>query len=494
MPALWEDNILGKVRNEDWLDVGAVVPTRQTDPIDGLFGDEKTDNLVARYETIASEYGIPVMAQFHGFDVESQTTFRVPIDTHNIEKGLIKVKINQSERLRALTRKGVQGDQALYNYVLDDGIRLADQVITRTKVAKNELMATGKVTIKENGLDLTVDYGVPAGQTGYTFDLSASADISAQIQEVIDDALAKGVIITGIMTSKKVLSKMRKNANLQKEINGNIGAGALISQNALTTFFSDEFGINQIVTNDLTYGASAVIGSDGRPSVTTKRYYPENKITFFASKPNGRLGTGLWGDSPEADASAFHKVGGSAVSPYVYIMQWMETDPTVLWTKASSLFIPVLYDPNSLWIATVDDDSFTADLTVTADATDASYPWTDKHPSDLQTSVAVANGKVTGTLTFIEGGLSPDGPLAGDGYFLALKWSDPDTAKVTSLKVGLEPSTGTGLVECIDDTDRNGVFKITNKDSQKVVLVQSDGIHANKQVLDLSSLVLSTGA
>ena len=494
MTKLWEDEVFGKVRNQDWLDVGATVPTRQNDPVDGLFGDEKTDNLVARYETIASEYGIPVMAQFHGFDTESQTTFRVPIDTHNVEKGLIKVKINQSERLRALLKSGVQGDQKLYNYVLDDGIRLADQVITRTKVAKNELLATGKVTIKENNLDLTVDYGVSASQTDYTFDLGADADIMAQIQEVVDDALAKGVILTGMVTSKKVLSKMRKNANLQKAINGNVGAGALVSQNALATFLSDEFGINEIVTNDLTYGASAVIGSDGRPSITTKRYFPENKITFFAANPSGKLGVGLWGDSPEADAASFAQVGGSEVSPYVYIMQWMEKDPAVLWTKASSLFIPVLYNPNALWIATVDDDSFTDDLTVTADATNASYPWTDKHPSDFQTSVAVADGKVTGTLKFIEGGLSPDGALAGDGYFLALKWSDP-ASKVTSLKVGLEPSMGTGLVECISDTDRNGVFKVANKNTQKVVLIQSDGVSANKQTLDLSTLTLdSTGA
>lgn len=352
---LWEDNILGKVRNQDWLDVGATVPTRQNDPIDGLFGDEKTDNLVARYETIANEYQIPVMAQFHGFDTESQTTFRVPIDTHNIEKGLIKVKINQSERLRALLKAGVQGDQKLYDYVLDDGIRLADQVVTRTKVAKNELLATGKVTIKENKLDLTVDYGVDASQTGYTFDFDADADILSQIQEVIDDALAKGVILTGIVTSKKILSKMRKNTAIQKAINGNIGAGALVSQNALATFLSDEFGINQVITNDLTYGSSAEIGSNGRPVITTKRYYPDNKITFFAGNPSGKLGVGLWGDSPEADAAKFANVGGSTVSPYVYIMQWMEKDPAVLWTKASSLFIPVLYNPNALWIATVED-------------------------------------------------------------------------------------------------------------------------------------------
>lgn len=351
----WEDNIYGKVAKEDWLDVGSQVPTRQNDPIDGLFGDDKTDNLVAKWESIASEYGIPVMAQYHGFDTEAQKTFRIPIDTHNIEKGLIKVKINQSERLRALERAGVQGDQKLYDYVLQDGIRLADQVITRTKVAKNELLATGQVTINENNLSLTVDYGVPAAQTAYTLDVSANADIAGQIQDIIDDASDVGVNISGFVTSNKILTKIRKNAGLQTAINGNIGAGAQLRRSELEGFFSDEFGIDTIVTNDLKYGASAEIGTDGRPVVTQARYYPQNKITFFATNPGGKLGTGLWGDSPEADAGRFYNVSGSTVSPYVYIMQWMETDPAVLWTKASSLFMPVLYNPNSLFIATAAD-------------------------------------------------------------------------------------------------------------------------------------------
>ena len=353
MAIRWEDNIFGRVAKEDWLEIGSRIPTRQNDPTDGLFGDEKTDNLVAKWESIASEYSIPVMAQFHGFDTESQKTFRVPIDTHNIEKGLIKVKINQSERLRALLRSGVQGDEALYRYVLQDGIRLADQVKTRTKVAKNELLATGKVTIQENGLNLTVDYGVPADQTAFSLDLTQDADIISQIQAILDAATDKGIAINGIFTSKKNLTKMRNNKYLQTAINGNIGAGAQLRQTQLEDYMSDEFGIDQIITNDLSYGSDAVIGADGRPVITQAKYYPQNKVTFFSTNSGGRLGVGLWGDSPEADASGFFPVGTNEVSPYIYIMQWMETDPAVLWTKASALFMPVLYNPNSLFIATV---------------------------------------------------------------------------------------------------------------------------------------------
>lgn len=353
----WENNILGFVPKTDWLDIPFQI-SRPNDPADMLFGDQKTANLTAEWESIAAEYQIPVMAQFHGFDTEAQTTFRVPIDNHNIEKGLIKVKINQSERLRALLRNGVQGDTAIYDYVINDGVRLAEQVITRTKVAKNELLATGGVTIKENHLNLTVDYGVPSAHKSLSLDFSSTATktIPEQLQKIVDDAADEGVILTGIYTSRKVIGLLRNNKDIQTAINGTAGIGALVSRSALENYLAEEFGLSQIVTNDLTYGASSTIGADGRPSVTTARYYPQDKVTFFAANVGGKLGTGLWGDSPEADVANLLNVSQSTVSPYVYITQWSENDPAVLWTKASSLFMPVLYNPDSLFIATVTTD------------------------------------------------------------------------------------------------------------------------------------------
>ena len=353
----YEDNIFGLIPQADWLNVGFNVE-RQNDPIDTLFGDEKTNNITAQWQTIASEYQIPVMAQFHGFDTEANTTFRVPVDTHNIEKGLIKVKINQSERMRALLKSGIREDE-MYDYIVNDGIRLAEQVFTRTKVAKNELMATGKITIKENNLDLTVDYGVPASQTAYQLDLATTADLSGQIQAIIDDATDKGVTITGMLTSRKNITKMRNNAGLQKNINGNIGAGALIRAAALSDYFEEEFGISQIITNDLTYGASSTIGVNGRPSITQQRYFPEDKVTFFATNAGGKMGVGLWGDPPEVDIARFGTSVSTepSISPFVYVSQYAEKDPAVIWTKASGLFIPVLYNPYSLFISTVTDSS-----------------------------------------------------------------------------------------------------------------------------------------
>ena len=105
----------------------------------------------------------------------------------------------------------------------------------------------------------------------------------------------------------------------------------------------------------------------------------------------------------------------------------------------------------------------------------------------MQTGVTVEDGAITGTLKYLSTGqLVTDW---GDGNFLALKFEDIDP-DATSVKVGLEPSAGSGLVEIIDDPDKNGVFKISNKEEQKFVVVSSDGLYSNKQIFDLSGLIV----
>jgi hypothetical protein len=66
-----------------------------------------------------------------------------------------------------------------------------------------------------------------------------------------------------------------------------------------------------------------------------------------------KLGSSLWGVPPETEIGRFYDVSQAPQSPYVYLTQWAESDPAVLWTKASALYIPVLYNPNSLYVATV---------------------------------------------------------------------------------------------------------------------------------------------
>lgn len=58
----------------------------------------------------------------------------------------------------------------------------------------------------------------------------------------------------------------------------------------------------------------------------------------------------------------------------------------------------------------------------------------------------------------------------------------------TSVKVGMDPSVSSGLVELLGDPDMNGVFKVTDKDAQVFKLVITNGITSKVQTLDLSGL------
>lgn len=108
--------------------------------------------------------------------------------------------------------------------------------------------------------------------------------------------------------------------------------------------------------------------------------------------------------------------------------------------------------------------------------------------SDMQSGVSIANNAVTGTLKYLD-----EGDLVttwGAGNFLALKFNADDWSAYTSVKVGLEPSMSSGLVEIINDPDKNGAFKITNKNTQKFKVVATDGTKTSTQTYDLSGLKL----
>ena len=108
--------------------------------------------------------------------------------------------------------------------------------------------------------------------------------------------------------------------------------------------------------------------------------------------------------------------------------------------------------------------------------------------SDMQEDVVVGDDEIVGTLKYLD-----SGDLVttwGAGNFMALTFINNDFSKYSSVKVGMDPSQGSGLVEIIDDPDKNGVFKVTNKDTQvfKIVYTDAETGETNTQTFDLSGL------
>ena len=109
--------------------------------------------------------------------------------------------------------------------------------------------------------------------------------------------------------------------------------------------------------------------------------------------------------------------------------------------------------------------------------------------SQIQSGVTVTGKKITGTLTKqTSGQIVTDW---GEGYFIGLDFSN-FTSGLTyaNVKVGLSPTMGAGLVTL--DSDHNGIFKITDKNAQKLVVLQEKtGVGRLMEFYDLSGLTLS---
>ena len=100
--------------------------------------------------------------------------------------------------------------------------------------------------------------------------------------------------------------------------------------------------------------------------------------------------------------------------------------------------------------------------------------------SDMQDDITIVaptateNGKISGKL-FKQTESSALVDRWGEGYFLSLKFTSPDWTQYDSVQVGLDLSEGSGLVDILNDPDKNGVFKITHPLTQVFKVVATKG-------------------
>lgn len=109
----------------------------------------------------------------------------------------------------------------------------------------------------------------------------------------------------------------------------------------------------------------------------------------------------------------------------------------------------------------------------------------------MQSGVSISSGNAVGTLKYLSGSNAITNKW-GAGNFIALKFSASSWSNYTSVKVGLEPSQSSGLVELITDPDKNGVFKVTNKDVQRFKIVAVGSAGEVTQYINLSGLTCET--
>ena len=326
-------NVLETITEEERLNFSQSFDVKRPGILGTIFPDTKTQYLKAEYYRLMAGQRLPEVAFVHALDTEAEIGSRPGFEKVLTEKLFIKRKINQSERLQQAIENGVPDDENLKKFVFDDAANLFEGVVARANVMKGQFLSTGIVKVKENHVDMSIDYGVTSDAKVTLTDWSKpDSDIMGDIQKMVAIAEDNGYVVNKALTSLKMINYMRNNTAMQTAVLGAANK-RLLTKQELTNLLMQEYGFT-IDRCDEKYRYRKADGT-----LKTGRYFKEDVFTLYEANANGSFGSGLWGVTPEE--LEYRQFIQEENRSFVTLSMWATPDPVAVWTKASGMFVPV---------------------------------------------------------------------------------------------------------------------------------------------------------
>lgn len=314
-------------------EVLSYVRDREYKPLLGetLFPERKQPSL--KLDQLSGGSRIPIAASIHDFDTEAEIGSRIA-NKQELELSLIKRKMQLKETdIIALENPRTKAEQDyLVGQVYNDIDQLVAGVRARVEAMRMEVLASGQVTVKENGLNFTLDYHVPdehkEALTGTNVWINENSDPLADIERWIDALDTKP---TRALTSRKIYRTLATHPKIIAAIFGK-DSGRVVSQADLDAFM-ETHGYPVIRTYDEKYKVQEANGT-----YTTKKYFPENKFAMFN---DDLLGETLYGPTAEETRLTRDPAVDTSLVGNVLASVYDETrDPVGTWTKAVATALP----------------------------------------------------------------------------------------------------------------------------------------------------------
>lgn len=310
---------------------------------EALFPEVKRQSL--KFDEIRGAMKVPVVASVHAFDTEAEIGSR-EAEKRAMELALIKRKMQlKEEDIIALENPRNSAEQEyLMKEVYNDIDVLVQGVRARVEAMRMEALATGKITIDENGLNGTVDYNVPLENQEVLSGTDLwSSDESDPIQDILRWVNSMPVKPTRALTSNTVLLRLLTHPKLTVlSKTGQIGLMTLPELDAIMT----SYGFPIIRTYDEVYRKQ---NQDG--TYETIRYFPEKQFVMFGDGP---LGQTIYG--PTAEEIRLRRdpsIETSMVGNVLAMVYEENLDPVSTWTKAVATAMPSFPTAGEIFQATV---------------------------------------------------------------------------------------------------------------------------------------------
>ena len=348
--------------------IAARLNTRHVKPVvfPNFFGVKRKTSL--KWETLTGEKGAPVMADVISFDASAPQKTREVISklSGDIPKTAVKRGMNESDynEYKQLERDA-QGDAdqlALLNLGFKDQDFVYNSVRARFEWWCMQLMSRAgfHLSAKNNGGVVTAEFvgcGMPKkNQRKSTTDWSnaTTANGLQDIEDTVVAASAEGVTIRYVVMHVADFSLLKKQKSTFDTLKAwvNSSSKILVTKNLINEYLAEqEIPVKIITVNP------AVRIEDSAHRRKTINPWERKRVCFLEDLKVGDI---QHGPIAAESSATLQKIALMVKQDWILVTKRSELEPFKEWTKAEANAIPVVNDPDAMFIMKVDGKDWNA--------------------------------------------------------------------------------------------------------------------------------------
>jgi len=229
---------------------------------------------------------------------------------------------------------------SILSKIFDQPASLIDASDITLERMRMQLITSGVITLSSNGQSYTYNYGLGNDQkinASANWSI-ASTDIIGDIEKVIEDAKAQGVVITRAIFNSSVGKTFKTNNALKNAIYVFANGTVNVTTDRAISYLESELGISMLQYDNV------YVDEQG----TAHKYIPDNTIVFL---PDGNLGETHKGVTPEeSDLTNGLSAKVAVVNNGVAVTTSEIVDPVNVETKVSMVALPSFEMADQIYI------------------------------------------------------------------------------------------------------------------------------------------------
>ncbi len=344
--------------------MAARLNTRKVKPMyfPNFFGIKKKSSL--KWETLSGEKGAPVIADVVSFDASAPQKTREIISkmSGDIPKTSVKRGMNESDYNEYMQlQRDANGDAdqlELLNLAFKDQDFVYNAVRGRFEWWSMQLMSRGGFLLNaenNNGV-VTAEFvgcGMPAENkkvSSVDWADAKNADGLQDIDDALVDASNEGVTLRYVIMHTADFSLLKKQASTIEKIKAwvNQTSKIVITKKVINEYLAEQEIPSQIIT----VNPSVRIENKAHKRTTVNPW--ERKRICFLEDLN--VGDIQHGPIAAESSAEIKKIANTLKKDFVFLTKWSELEPFKEWTKAEANAIPVVNDPEAMYLLKADGE------------------------------------------------------------------------------------------------------------------------------------------